>query len=126
MNPVFYGGFLIYEHPIEQSQYGYRPPPLLNASISATFKRFDSRDTSIGYGLGVLQSGKGYWNGFEEPNSQSLSIIPSLSFLVNSRFGALSFNLQKPVFIKGAFITNEGNIKQGSNIWQFAISLRKV
>ena len=126
VNPVFYGGFLIYEHPIEQSQYGYRPPPLLNASISATFKRFDSRDTSIGYGLGVLQSGKGYWNGFEEPNSQSLSIIPSLSFLVNSRFGALSFNLQKPVFIKGAFITNEGNIKQGSNIWQFAITLRKV
>lgn len=126
VNPVFYGGFIMYEHPIEQSQYGYKPPPLLNASISATFKRFDSRDTSIGYGLGVLQSGKGYWNGFEEPNSQSLSIIPSLSFLVNSRFGALSFNLQKPVFVKGAFITNEGNIKQGSNIWQFAISLRKV
>jgi len=126
VNPVFYGGFIMYEHAIKESSYGYLPPPLLNASLSATFKRFDARDTSIGYGLGLLQSGKGYWNGKEEPNSQSLSLIPSVSFLVNSRFGALSFNLQKPVFIKGAFITNEGDIKQGSNIWQFAISLRKV
>ena len=26
VNPVFYGGFLRIEHPIEKSQYGYRPP----------------------------------------------------------------------------------------------------
>ena len=126
VNPVFYGGFIMYERALKESEYGYLPPPLLNASLSATFKRFDAMDSSIGYGLGLLQSGKGYWNGKEEPNSESLSLIPSVSFLVNSRFGALSFNLQKPVFIKGAFITNEGDIKQGSNIWQFAISLRKV
>ena len=126
VNPVFFGGFIMYERPVKESSYGYLPPPLLNASLSATFKRFDAMDSSIGYGLGLLQSGKGYWNGKEEPNSESLSLIPSVSFLVNSRFGALSFNLQKPVFIKGAFITNEGDIKQGSNIWQFAISLRKV
>ena len=126
VNPVFYGGFIMYERALKESEHGYLPPPLLNASLSATFKRFDAMDSSIGYGLGLLQSGKGYWNGKQEPNSESLSLIPSVSFLVNSRFGALSFNLQKPVFIKGAFITNEGDIKQGSNIWQFAISLRKV
>ena len=126
VNPVFYGGFIMYERALKESEHGYLPPPLLNASLSATFKRFDAMDSSIGYGLGLLQSGKGYWNGKEEPNSESLSLIPSVSFLVNSRFGALSFNLQKPVFVKGAFITNEGDIKQGSNIWQFAISLRKV
>ena len=126
VNPVFYGGFIMYERALKESEHGYLPPPLLNASLSATFKRFDAMDSSIGYGLGLLQSGKGYWNGKEEPNSESLSLIPSVSFLVNSRFGALSFNLQKPVFIKGVFITNEGDIKQGSNIWQFAISLRKV
>ena len=125
-NPVFYGGFITFERALKESEHGYLPPSLLNASLSTTFKRFDAMDSSIGYGLGLLQSGKGYWNGKEEPNSESLSLIPSVSFLVNSRFGALSFNLQKPVFIKGAFITNEGDIKQGSNIWQFAISLRKV
>ena len=125
-NPVFYGGFITFERALKESEHGYLPPSLLNASLSTTFKRFDAMDSSIGYGLGLLQSGKGYWNGKEEPNSESLSLIPSLSFLVNSRFGALSFNLQKPIFIKGVFITNEGDIKQGSNIWQFAISLRKV
>ena len=125
-NPVFYGGFITFERALKESEHGYLPPSLLNASLSTTFKRFDAMDSSIGYGLGLLQSGKGYWNGKEEPNSGSLSLIPSVSFLVNSRFGALSFNLQKPVFIKGVFITNEGDIKQGSNIWQFAISLRKV
>ena len=125
-NPVFYGGFITFERALKESEHGYLPPSLLNASLSTTFKRFDAMDSSIGYGLGLLQSGKGYWNGKEEPNSESLSLIPSVSFLVNSRFGALSFNLQKPVFIKGVFITNEGDIKQGSNIWQFAISLRKV
>ena len=125
-NPVFYGGFITFERALKESEHGYLPPSLLNASLSTTFKRFDAMDSSIEYGLGLLQSGKGYWNGKEEPNSESLSLIPSVSFLVNSRFGALSFNLQKPVFIKGVFITNEGDIKQGSNIWQFAISLRKV
>ena len=125
-NPVFYGGFITFERALKESEHGYLPPSLLNASLSTTFKRFDAMDSSIGYGLGLLQSGKGYWNGKEEPNSESLSLIPIVSFLVNSRFGALSFNLQKPVFIKGVFITNEGDIKQGSNIWQFAISLRKV
>ena len=125
-NPVFYGGFITFERALKESEHGYLPPSLLNASLSTTFKRFDAMDSSIGYGLGLLQSGKGYWNGKEEANSESLSLIPSVSFLVNSRFGALSFNLQKPVFIKGVFITNEGDIKQGSNIWQFAISLRKV
>ena len=125
-NPVFYGGFITFERALKESEHGYLPPSLLNASLSTTFKRFDAMDSSIGYGLGLLQSGKGYWNGKVEPNSESLSLIPSVSFLVNSRFGALSFNLQKPVFIKGVFITNEGDIKQGSNIWQFAISLRKV
>ena len=125
-NPVFYGGFITFERALKESEHGYLPPSLLNASLSTTFKRFDAMDSSIGYGLGLLQSGKGYWNGKEEPNSESLSLIPSVSFLVNSRFGALSFNLQKPIFIKGVFITNEGDIKQGSNIWQFAITLRKV
>ena len=126
INPVFYGGFITYEHPIAESEYNYLPPPLLNISLSATFKRFDQWDSSIGYGLGVLNSGDGYWNGTREPNSKSLSLIPSISFIVNSRFGALSFNVQKPFFIDGSFSSNEGNIGQGSDIWQFTVSLRKI
>ena len=125
-NPVFYGGFLTYEHPIAENEYNYIPPPILNLSLSATFKRFDERDSSIGYGLGIMQSGQGYWNEIKEPNSKSLSVAPTLSYLVNSRFGALSFNISKPIFLEGSFYASEGNLGQGSNIWQLTVSLRKT
>ena len=125
-NPVFYGGFLTYEHPIAENKYNYIPPPLLNISLSTTFKRFDERDSSIGYGIAIMQSGQGYWNEIKEPNSKSLSVAPTLSYLVNSRFGALSLNISKPLFLKGSFYSSEGNLGQGSNICQFTVSLRKV
>ena len=125
-NPVFYGGFLTYEHPIAENKYNYIPPPLLNISLSTTFKRFDERDSSIGYGIAIMQSGQGYWNEIKEPNSKSLSVAPTLSYLVNSRLGALSLNISKPLFLKGSFYSSEGNLGQGSNIWQFTVSLRKV
>ena len=125
-NPVFYGGFLTYEHPIAENKYNYIPPPLLNISFSTTFKRFDERDSSIGYGIAIMQSGQGYWNEIKEPNSKSLSVAPTLSYLVNSRLGALSLNISKPLFLKGSFYSSEGNLGQGSNIWQFTVSLRKV
>ncbi|MBH50592.1 MAG: hypothetical protein VYB52_03375 [Candidatus Neomarinimicrobiota bacterium] len=125
-NPVFYGGFILYKNPISESEYGYRPSPTLNVSLSMTFKRFDQRDSSVGYSVAFFKSGQAYWNGLPSPNSQSTSFIPGISYLINSRFGALSFNIQKPFFIDGSFSSNEGNIGQGSNIWQFTISLRKV
>ncbi len=125
-NPVFFGGFILYKNPINESKYGFKPSPTLNVSASMTFKRFDQRDSSVGYGLGLFKSGQAYWNGLPAPNSKSTSIIPSLSYLINSRFGALSFNIQKPFFIDGSFSSNEGNIGQGSDIWQFTVSLRKI
>ncbi len=125
-NPVFYGGFLLYKNAINDSRYGFKPAPTLNISLSATYKRFDSRDSSIGYGISFFKSGQGYWNGIAAPNSKSLSIIPGISYLINSPFGGLSFNIQKPFFIDGSYSSNEGDIGQGSNIWQFTVSLRKV
>ena len=125
-NPVFYGGFLLYKKPIKESNHGFKPAPTLNLSLTATFKRFDNRDSSIGYGISFFKSGQGYWNGIAAPNSKSTSVIPGISYLVNSRFGGLSFNIQRPFFIDGSYSSNEGNIGQGSNIWMFAVSLRKV
>ena len=125
-NPVFYGGFVIYEHPVSENEHNYLPPPLLNISLSATFKRFDKWDSSVGYGAGILQSGNGYWNGIREPNSKSLSIAPTISYLVNSSGGAFAFNISKPFFFEGSFSSNEGDIGQGSNIWQFTVSFRKI
>ncbi|OUV42972.1 MAG: hypothetical protein CBC68_02120 [Candidatus Marinimicrobia bacterium TMED108] len=125
-NPVFFGGFLVYEHPISENEHNYLAPPLLNISLSATFKRFDKSDSSLGYGVGILQSGNGYWHGIREPNSKSLSISPTISYLLNASGGAISFNISKPFFFEGSFYSNEGDIGQGSNIWQFAVSFRKI
>ena len=41
-----------------------------------------------------------------------------------SKFGAIALNIQKPIFIDGSFARNEGDLEQGSNVWQFTISLR--
>ena len=123
-NPTFLGGFIILERPFSESKYGYLPPVNLNIALSMIYKRFDNIDSSMGYGLNILQTGQGYWKGIPAPNTKSTSISPSISFLFGSRFGAIALNLQKPIFIDGAFTSNEGDMDQGSNIWRFSISLR--
>ena len=123
-NPIFFGGFIILERPFSESKYGYLPPVNLNIALSMIYKRFDSIDSSIGYGFNILHTGQGYWNDIPAPNTKSTSISPSISFLFGSRFGAIALNLQKPIFIDGAFTSNEGDMDQGSNIWRLSISLR--
>ena len=123
-NPTFLGGFIILERPFSESKYGYLPPVNLNIALSMIYKRFDNIDSSMGYGLNILHTTQGYWNNLEAPNTKSTSISPSISFLFGSKFGAIALNLQKPIFIDGAFASNEGDMDQGSNIWRFSISLR--
>ena len=124
VNPTFYGGFFILEKPIAESKYGFLPPTNINLVLSMIYKRFDNIDSSIGYGINILHTSQGYWNNFEAPNTKSTSISPSISFLFGTRIGAIALNLQKPIFLDGAFASNEGDMEQGSNIWQFSISLR--
>lgn len=124
VNPTFYGGFIILEKPIAESKYGYLPPTNINLVLSMIYKRFDNIDSSIGYALNMLHTTQGYWNSLEAPNTKSTSIAPSISFLFGTRFGAISLNLQKPIFIDGAFANNEGDMDQGSDIWRFSVSLR--
>ena len=123
-NPTFLGGFIILERPLSESKYGYLPPTNLNIALSMIYKRFDNIDSSMGYGLNILHTTQGYWNNLEAPNTKSTSISPSISFLFGSKFGAIALNLQKPIFIDGAFASNEGDMDQGSNIWRFSFSLR--
>ncbi len=123
-NPTFLGGFINLEKPFTESKYGYLPPTNLNIALSMIYKRFDSIDSSIGYGFNLLHTGQGYWNDIPAPNTKSTSISPSISYLFGTKFGAIALNIQKPIFIDGAFASNEGDISQGSNVWQFTISLR--
>ena len=126
VNPTFYGGFFILEKPIAENKYGFLPPTNINLVLSMIYKRFDNIDSSIGYGINILHTSQGYWNNFEAPNTKSTSISPSISFLFGTRIGAIALNIQKPIFLDGDFASNEGDMEQGSNIWQFSISLRGI
>ena len=90
------------------------------------YKRFDNIDSSIGYGINILQTSQGYWNGIPAPNTKSTTVSPSITYLFSTKFGAVALNLQKPIFISGTFASNEGDIKQGSSVWQLSISFRFI
>ncbi|MDD9888590.1 MAG: hypothetical protein OXU46_08250, partial [Candidatus Marinimicrobia bacterium] len=126
VNPTFYGGFFTLEKPIAESKYGFLPPTNINLVLSMIYKRFDNIDSSIGYGLNILHTTQGYWNNLVAPNTKSTSISPNISFLFGTRVGAIAINLQKPIFLDGAFASNEGDMDQGSKIWQFSVSLRGI
>ena len=126
INPTFYGGFLIIEKPFTKSEYGYLPPTTTSLSLSAIYKRFDNIDSSIGYGINIMQTSQGYWNGLPAPNTKSTTVSPSITYLFSTKFGAVALNLQKPIFISGTFASNEGDIKQGSSVWQLSISFRFI
>ena len=122
--PVFLGGFIIIERPFSESKYGYLPSTMTTISLSSSFMRYDKLMSSYDFGLMFAHSSKAEWNDIIEPNSESFAVIPSIGFLFNSNFGAISINLQKPFMIYGAFAINEGDLKQQSNVWQISIALR--
>ena len=126
VNPTFFGGFIIFEKPLGESAFGYLPPNNLNITLSAIYKRFDNIDSSIGYGINILKTSQGYWNSIPAPNTKSTTIGPNIAYLFSTKVGAVALNVQKPIFISGSFSSNEGDIKQRSDVWQLTISLRLI
>ena len=124
INPVFLGGFIIIEHPFSESKYGYLPSTMGTISLSASFMRYDQLMSSYDIGIRFAYSSNAKWNGVLEPNSESFAISPSIGYLFNTKFGAVSINIQKPFMIFGAFVDNEGDIDQRSTVWQISLSLR--
>ena len=124
VNPVFLGGFIVVEYPIAESKYGYLPPVATRMSLSTSFMQYNELMSSIDVGLMISHSYQGKWHGLPEPNSESLALSPSIGYLFNTRFGAVALNLQKPFMIFGAFVQNEGDIDQRSDVWQISFALR--
>ena len=85
---------------------------------------FDQRESSIDYGLSLVHASQGSWNNLPAPNSKSLTVIPSIGYLFNSILGGISINLQKPLYISGAYASNEGDMEQTSSVWQLSFSMR--
>jgi len=126
-NPMFIGGFILYENPLHKNKYGFLPSSRLVLRLSSTYKRFDKIDSSIGYGISYYHTSKSYWNGKSSPNSASITIAPSISYLFNSKYGGISLSIQKSYTIAGELFNNEGEVvDQKTNIWQIVFSIRVI
>ena len=71
-------------------------------------------------------TGKGYWNREVSPNTESIVLSPSMTYLVELTFGSMAINIQKPMFLAGSFAGNEGEIKQRERAWQVGLTFRIV
>lgn len=123
-NPVFFGGILILEKPIKENAYMFIPGTKIDLVLSAAYKRYDKLDGSIDLSVGMQYLSQSYWENEPSPNSKSIMITPSISYLFNLKKGALSIGLQTPFFIDGSFAGNEGDIDQDVKVLQMVLSYR--
>ena len=125
-NPVFIGGTSSIEYPLGDSQYGYKGSRLIDLSLTAFSKKIKKINGSIGGNIMVRNTSEAYWNGIEAPNSISTLVIPGVGGLWNLSFATLSVNVQKPIFLDGAFSGGDGDSNENTDTWQISIGMRRM
>jgi len=125
-NPVFAGGTFSIEQPLGESEYGYKGSRLVDFSLTAFSKKIKLINGSIGANIMVRNTTKAYWNGIEAPNSISTLVIPGIGGLWSLGFATLSVNVQKPIFIDGAFSGGDGGSNEETDTWQISIGMRRI
>ena len=125
-NPVFAGGTFSIEQPLGESKYGYDGSRLIDFSLTAFSKKIKIINGSIGGNIMFRNTSKAHWNGIEAKNSKSTIIIPGVGALWSLGFATLSVNVQKPIFIDGAFSGGDGNSNGKTDTWQISIGMRRI
>jgi len=125
-NPVFLGGTFSIVEPLGESEYGYKGSRLLDYTFTAFSAKIKLINGSVGGNLMIRNTSEAYWNGIETPNSKSTLVIPGIGGIWSLGIGTLSVNLQKPVFIDGAFSGSDGGSNEKTNTWQVSISVRRI
>ena len=125
-NPVFAGGTFSIEQPLGESKYGYDGSRLIDFSLTAFSKKIKIINASIGGNIMFRNTSKAHWNGIEAKNSKSTIIIPGVGALWSLGFATLSVNVQKPIFIDGAFSGGDGNSNEKIDTWQISIGMRRI
>ena len=111
---------------ILESKYGYDGSRLVDFSLTAFSKKIKLINGSIGGNIMFRNTSEAYWNGIEAPNSKSTIIIPGVGALWSLGFATLSVNVQKPIFIDGAFSGGDGNSNEKTDTWQISIGMRRI
>ena len=125
-NPVFAGGTFSIVQPLVESKYGYDGSRLVDVSLTAYSKKIKLINGSIGGNIMFRNTSEAYWNGTAIPNSKSTIIIPGVGALWSLGFATLSVNVQKPIFIDGAFSGGDGNSNGKTDTWQISIGMRRI
>ena len=125
-NPVFAGGTFSIEQPLVENDYGYKGSRLVDFSFTAYSKKIKILNGSIGGNIMVRNTSEAYWNGIESPNSKSTIVIPGIGGLWSLGFATLSVNVQKPIFIEGAFSGGDGGSNEKTDTIQISIGMRRI
>ena len=125
-NPVFAGGTFSIEYPLGDSEYGYTGSRMVDFSLTAFSKKIKLINGSIGGNIMFRNTSKAHWNGIEAKNSKSTIIIPGVGALWSLGFATLSVNVQKPIFIDGAFSGGDGDSNENIDTWQISIGMRRI
>ncbi len=125
-NPVFLGGALQTEIPLNTNEYGYRASRFYDLSLSALTKEVPRLGAALSSSTVVRHSTKAYWNNKPSPNSRSTVLTIGVGLIWNLSLGGLSVNLQRPVFLDGRFSGIEGEVEQRVSAYQISVSYRRV
>ena len=125
-NPVFAGGTFSIEQPLGESKYGYDGSRLIDFSLTAFLKKIKIINGSIGGNIMFRNTSEASWNGVAVRNSKSTIVIPGIGALWSLGFATLSVNVQKPIFLAGAFSGGDGNSNEKIDTWQISIGMRRI
>ena len=132
--PVFWGGTLSFNFPLNDSKYGFRPSKryelsLMAMSSSIPFQKIKLGNlslSSIGPTLTIGYASRSRWEDEgETPNSKSILYIPGISILVSSKNGG-GFGINITRGFEHYMNENPSDIKEKTNIYGISISYRKV
>ena len=132
--PVFWGGTLSFNTPLNKSEYGFSPSnrlgiSLLAMSSSRYFTKFKIGKvslSSLGPTLNIIYTGRSSWdNQGETPNSESILYIPGVNILLGfENGGGVGINIAKG-FEK--YINDSPlDIDEELDIFTFSINYRTV
>ena len=77
INPVFMGGTIMAELPINDNNYGYKASQLYDLSLTAFSKLVPGINGSLGGSLVARHTTESYWNGVAAPVSYTHLTLPT-------------------------------------------------
>ena len=131
--PVFVGGTLSVNFPLNKSDYGFKPSTNYELSLMALSGPLNHVKSSlfmlssIGFNFTIAYSGRSEWNGVVTPNSEAILYIPGISLLFNSKsgkVGTFGLNIQKGY--EDYLSNNPSDIEETNEIYAISLSYRKM